>query len=67
MGGQAGRQAGGQMGGWEGRWVGAPVSWLSMKVVALEGHQPSRPGGLPSSSFSRQYSVFFTASCGGTR
>ena len=42
----------------------APVSWLSMKVVAFEGHQPSRPGGLPSSSISRQYSQFFTASCG---
>jgi hypothetical protein len=47
-------------------WAAHPVSWLSTKVQALLGHQPRKPGGLPSGSISRQYSVFFTASCGGS-
>lgn len=41
-----------------------PVSWLSTKVQERWGHQPSRPGALPSWSRSRSYCVCFTASCG---
>ena len=33
--------------------AGRTVSWFSRKVVACEGHQPIRPGGLPSLSRSR--------------
>ncbi len=32
------------------------VSWFSRKVTEREGHQPSRPAGLPVESRSRQYS-----------
>ena len=41
----------------------APVSWFSMKVTALEGHMPMRPGGRPCPSTSRQYSPRPMASC----
>ena len=40
-----------------------PVSWLSTKVTARWGHQPIRPGGLPSLSLNRQSSFLATASC----
>ena len=42
---------------------GAPVSWFSMKVIALEGHMPMRPGGRPCPSTKRQYSPRPIASC----
>mmetsp|Transcript_5541 Transcript_5541/g.14943 ORF Transcript_5541/g.14943 Transcript_5541/m.14943 type:complete len:204 (+) Transcript_5541:791-1402(+) len=47
-----------------GQWLSVdPVSWLSRKVTAREGHSPMTPGGLPSLSASRQYSQRPTASC----
>ena len=39
------------------------MSWFSMKVTAREGHMPSRPGGRPWLSMSRQYSPLPMASC----
>lgn len=39
-----------------------PVSWFSMKVTALEGHQPITPGGFPWES-RRRHSSPLTAAC----
>ena len=40
------------------------VSWFSRNSTDREGHQPTRPGGLPSASRSRQYSLRCTHSTG---
>jgi hypothetical protein len=48
----------------KGQWFcGWPVSWLSVKVTARCGTQPTSPGGRPAGSRSRQNSVCWIARC----